>query len=204
MNGKQDSSSIVNRSSEPPLKSFPTKQLLIYWAVQIGLGLLLSILNLENSQWLKDLLIYLENSLPTFRTGFVQSATPVASKLFLAIWWVVILPWGLMFSCRWTQGFKPHPNGLKMNYTALLGLLATALLTGYMLGALLSFHDYSYYWMVDKQNSPSRGDVVPALMTNGPFALSIWVAASSFVFVMALTMVPYVLRVVFKKLTEVI
>jgi hypothetical protein len=72
-----------NSSPEPSLKSFPTRELLIYWAVQIGIGLLLSIPNLENVQWIKDVLIPLENNFATFRTGFIQSSTPVASKLFL-------------------------------------------------------------------------------------------------------------------------
>ena len=184
---------------QPSLKPFPTRAILFYWAVQVGLGLLLSIFNLEDIHWFKEVLIPLDNTFPTFRTGFVQSSTPVASKLFLAIWWLVIVPWGLMFSYQWTQGFKPHPNGLNMSYTTLLGLLSVALFMVYMLGSLLSFHDYSYYWMVDKQNSPSRGDVVPALMTHGPFALSIWAAVSSFVFVMALVLVPYVFRIVLKK-----
>ena len=181
-------------------RAFPSKQILTYMAIQVGLGAVLSIPDLENIQWLNDLLIPLESTFSTFRTAFVHSSTPVASKLFLAIWWLVILPWGLMFSHRWTQGFKPHPNGLQMSYTSLLGLFVAALFLSYMLGSLLSVHDYSYYWIVDKPNSPSRGDFVPALMTNGPFALSIWVAVSSFVFVMALVLVPYVFRVVLKKI----
>lgn len=187
----------TNLKSSP--KQFPTRELLLYWAAQLGLGLLFSIPNLENIQWLKDLLVPLDSTFPTFKTAFMHSSAPIASKLFLVSWWLFILPWGFMFTYFWTQGFKPHPNGLNMSYKALLGLLAAALLTAFMFGFLLSFYDYSYYWTVDKPNSPSRGDFVPVLLKNGPFMLSIWTAISSFMFVMALMSVPYVFRVIFAK-----
>ena len=181
-------------------RAFPSKQILTYMAVQVGLGALLSIFNLENIQWLRDLLAPLDFIFPTFKTAFVHSSTPVASKVFLAVWWLVIIPWGLLFAYQWSHGFKPHPNGLRMSYIQLLALLATALFMAFMLGSLLSFHDYSYYWMVDKPNSPSRGDLVPVLMSNGPFALSIWVAVTSFLIVPCISGFPLLLRTFFSKL----
>lgn len=191
-------------SNSPYLrKEFPTREILIYWAVQIGLGLLLSTLNLEHIQWLQEAFIPMENIFPTFKTGFVQSTTPIASKIFLLIWWLVILPWGLKFSYDFTEGFKPHPYGLSMNYTALLGYFAAGLFVTFMLSWLLSFHDHSNYWTVDKKNSPSRGDLMPALMTNGPLPLSIWAAGSSFVLLMALITLICIFRAILKKLTEV-
>jgi hypothetical protein len=189
-----------NSSPKPSLKSFPTRQLLIYWAVQIGIGLLLSIPNLESVQWIKDLLIPLENSFPTFRTGFIQSSTPVASKLFLAIWWLVIIPWGLIFTYRWSDGFRPQPTGLNMSYLKMSGFFAAIVFTGYMAGTLLSFHDHSYYWEVDKANTPTRGDVVPALMSNGPLTLSILCTVCSFLLVPCACGVPMFVRTLFHKL----
>ena len=62
-------------------KVFPSKQILTYMAIQVGLGALLSIPNLENIQWLKDLMIPLESTFATFRTAFMHSSAPVASKL---------------------------------------------------------------------------------------------------------------------------
>jgi hypothetical protein len=90
-----------------------------------------------------------------------------------------------------------------MNYTALLGYFAAGLFVAFMLSWLLSFHDHSNYWMVDKKNSPSRGDLMPALMTNGPLPLSIWAAGSSFVLLMALITLICIFRAILKKLTEV-
>lgn len=188
-----------NNVARPPNRHFPARAIVIYWVTQIGLGLLISALDLENIHWLKDLLFPLDSALPTFRTAFVHSSTPIASKIYLALWWLIILPWGLLFAYRWSDGFKPHPKGLGMSYSALLCLLVVAIFMVYMLGSLLSYHDYSYYWITDKPNSPNRGDVVPALMTSGPLALSIWVAFSSFVFVVALVLVPYLFRVVLYK-----
>ncbi len=182
-------------------KVFPSKQILTYMAIQVGLGALLSIPNLENIQWLKDLLIPLESTFATFRTAFMHSSAPVASKLLLAVWWLMILPWGLMFSYQWSQGFKPHPNGLKMSYPNLLGLLAATLFMGYMLCSLLSIHDYSYYWATDKLNSPSRGDLVPALMSNGPLMLSIWLSLSSFLVVPCVSATVLFPRTLFQKLS---
>ena len=181
------------------LKPFPTRAILFYWAVQIGLGLLFSMLDLEDIEWIKEILTSLDNAFPTFRTGFVQSSTPVASKIFLAIWWLVIPPWGLIFFYNWTQGLKPHPNALNMNYMTLLGIFGAAAFMVFMLGSLLSFHDYSYYWMANKPNSPSRGDLVPALMSNGPFALSIWLAVSSWLIVSCIGLLLLLPRILWQK-----
>lgn len=189
-----------NTSLKSSPKQFPTRELLLYWAAQLGLGFLFSIPNLENIQWLKDLLIPLDSTFPTFKTAFVQSSTPIASKIFLVIWWLVIIPWGLVFAYFWTQGFKPHPNGLNANYATALGLLAASLIMSLMIGSLLSFHDYSYYWMIDKPNSPSRGDFVPALLSSGPQVMSIWLAASSFLIASFVSGIPLILRTIFCKL----
>lgn len=191
-----------NSNPQSSLKPFPTREILIYWAIQMGLGLALSIPNLENIQWLKDALIPLENALPTFRTAFVQSSTPVASKLFLVIWWLAILPRGLLFLYRWSDGLKPQPTGLNMSYFKMCGFFAAILFTGYMSGALLSFHDYSYYWRADKPNTPSRGDLVPALMSNGPLTLSILCAASSFLLVLCIGGIGIFFRTLFQKISR--
>ena len=189
-----------NTSLKSSPKQFPTRELLLYWAAQLGLGLLFSIPNLENIQWLKDLLAPLDSTFPTFKTAFMHSSAPVASKLFLASWWLFILPWGFMFTCFWTQGFKPQASGMNMSYKALLGLLAAAFFLVFMFGSLLSFHDYSYYWMADKPNSPSRGDLVPALLSNGTLLMSFWLAASSFLIVSFIGGIPLFIRTLFHKL----
>lgn len=189
-----------NANLRPPQKQFPTRELLLYWAAQLGLGLLFSFPSLENIQWLKDLLASLDSTFPTFKTAFIHSSAPVASKLFLVIWWLAIIPWGLMFSYKWGGGFKPHPNGLKMSYTSLLGLFLAGLLMVFMLGTLLSFHDYSYYWRVDKPHSLGRGNLVPTLMTGGPFVLSIWTGLTSFLLIASMIIVLYIPRVFFYKI----
>lgn len=189
-----------NSSQQSSLKPFPTREILLYWVAQIGLGLLFSILNLENIQWLKDVLTPLDTVLPTFRTAFVQSSTPVASKTYLALWWLVILPWGLLFLFRWSDRFKPQPAGLKMSYFKISGFFLAFVFTGYMLAALLSFHDHSYYWTIDKPNTPTRGDIVPALMSNGTLTLSIWCAFSSFLLVLCAGGICAIPRTLFHKI----
>ncbi|MFM2274732.1 MAG: hypothetical protein RL211_604 [Pseudomonadota bacterium] len=189
-----------NSNPQSSIKPFPTRQLLLYIIAQIGLGLLLSIINLENIQWLKELLAPMENVLPTFRTAFEQSQTPVASKTFLGIWWLVILPWGFIFISRWSDGFKPQPTGLEMSYFKMSGYFVVIVFTGYMLATLLSFHDYSHYWAIDKPDSPTRGDIVPALMSNGALTLSIWCAISSFLLVPCAGGVCIFLRTLFCKI----
>lgn len=190
----------VNNGSRSSIKSFPARELLLYWLAQTALGAALSVPGLDGVSWLKDFLSPLDDVLPTFKTAFLHSSAPVASKLYLVFWWLVILPWGFVFVFRWSDGFKPHRNGLSMSYPALLGLLIVSLFMAYMLGSIFSFHDHSSYWGFAQQGTLNRGNVIPFLMSSGPFALSIWGALSSFLFLLSVAGALLFSRVILIKL----
>lgn len=169
-----------SKSISTVTKSFPTRNILMYVGIQIGLGALFALLSLENSSALKSLFISFENNLSTFRTAFITSQTPVASKTYLTIWWLAIIPWGLFWFYRFAGGFKPvSSSAFKLSTVKLMGLLLLAIGLGYMFISLLSFHDHSNYFLRDKLNSGSRASIVPLLLSGGPLSMSIWLSISS-------------------------
>lgn len=180
-------------------KKFPSREIFYYLCVQVGAGGVLQLVDIDGIHSLERFFFSVDDFSPTFATAFIQSSKPVASKVLLLFWWLFVVPAGLLFFYKWSEGFRPSPRALRLSWLRMVGIFVCVLVTCYIFASLLLTHDYSPYWTYRSHATSGRAGLVPFLFAGGPLMLSVWLAASSFVLVPSLGFFPVFLRAVFCK-----
>lgn len=172
-----------------PLRKFPSKAVSIYLAVQVLTGLFVSLASLGDYQVMHSFFAPIDDSLPTFKTWFVQSKDPIGCKVMLLLWWLVFVPWGLIWFGRLTKGFRPFnwqqafPNAWSRIKFLTIGLFFSALFA------------YGHSFMDQTSNFASSSlksgisSFVPFVIKAGPAYFAYYLAATSFVAVIAISLV---------------
>lgn len=155
-----------------------------YAAAQISLALLISLIQIENNYFLRDLFSSLGEPMPTFRTMFALSSNPIEGQLFLLTWWIVFIPWGVIWIGRFTDGFTPMvvPSDIWQAITQFSIFILVAGVLTYM----HAFWDHGYM-QTRGYTIPSRATLIPSMAAAGVFPVSIWLALASTLLVASYT-----------------
>lgn len=169
--------------TETSLRKFPTNSVIIYMVAHVLVGLLVSFSALTTHQWHLNLFMSIDAIFPTFRTWFVHSKDPIGCKVMLLLWWLVFIPWGLIWLGRFTSGFKVLNRRAVVKNWPKVGLFLASLFFVAMLSYGMSFMDQSEN-MASASQKYGRSSVVPFLINKGPEFFAIFLAGMSLIYVM--------------------
>lgn len=184
------------------LKKFPSYLVMTYLGVQILIGQLIALLPLNTYQWLNNFFAYVDVFLPTFRTWFVLSRDPIGCKTMLFLWWIVFIPWGLIWVGRFTSGFKTANEKIFKSIWSKAKFLTVGGGFTVMLSYGHSFMDQSES-MASASLKFGRTSIVPFLVNHGADYFAIYLAAISLLYLISFTIFLMVLLDFFGKLGSV-
>jgi hypothetical protein len=168
----------VERITFEAKKKFPSGAVLIFMLFQVLTGLVISLMPLDDYQWGREVFAPIDKNFRAFRTMFSKAPEPIAGKVFLLIWWVVFIPWGIAWTARFTDGFKPTQEIVSRGKIATLNLLTLCAIGLLMLVYLNAFADYGSS-DISSGRVPNRADIIPLFIGGGAFTASIWLALNS-------------------------
>lgn len=154
-------------------------------AIQVLAGLVISFIPFGDYQWIREAFEPIDRHFPAFRTMFLTSPDPTAGKVYLLLWWTVFIPWGVVWTGRFTNGFRPINPVLLESKIAVLKLLLLACFGLLLFTYLSAFSNYG--GIADRPaDMPSRADIIPAFIQAGMFPISILQALISLMLVISI------------------
>lgn len=178
--------------TERKLRSFPSYLVLIYLGVQIVIGQIIAALPLDRHQWLNSFFTYVDFFSPTFRTWFVSSKDPIGCKLMLLLWWLIFIPWGLIWASRFTSGFKATDTKIFKSFWTKAKFLAIGLFFTALISYGHSFMDQSE-GLASASLKYGRTSIVPFFINHGPEYFALYLAGMSLLYVVSSTILLMVL-----------
>ncbi len=179
--------------TETSLRKFPTKSVTIYLVAHVLVGLIVSFSELTTHQRQSNLFMSVDAILPTFRTWFVHSKDPIGCKVMLLLWWLIFVPWGLIWVGRFTRGFKVLNKKAVMKNWFRAGLFLGSLFFVAMLSYGMSFMDQSEN-MASASLKYGRTSVVPFLINQGPEFFAFFLAGMSLIYVTCCSLIVIFIR----------
>ncbi|MBT9508246.1 hypothetical protein [Rhodoferax sp.] len=168
----------VERKTFAVQKKFPSRAVLIFMLIQVLTGLVISFITFDEYQWVREVFIPIDHNFRAFRTMFSKAPEPIAGKVFLLIWWGGFIPWGIAWTARFTDGFRPTKDVISRGKIATLKLLTLCGVGLLMLVYLNAYADYGSS-NISSGKVPSRADIIPTFIGGGAFTVSIWLALNS-------------------------
>lgn len=164
-------------SSAAPIK-FTGENLLKFLLAHLLLGLGFQFISFDKFQWIVDIFISIDAALPAFRTLFVHSKNPLGGKMLLLLWWIVLLPLGMVLAWRFIRALKIVNQDALMSMKFILSAIFIIILAAFGVYEN-SFKEHSVLVPLNI----SRVDMKYLVLRHGPIGVSVYLLSYSMVVV---------------------